>query len=51
MTRDEAMVFKCYDSLKDGRARFTAHSAFHDPTTIPGAPERVSIEARTLVFF
>ena len=22
MTRDEALVFKCYDSLKDGRARF-----------------------------
>lgn len=51
MMRDEALVFKCYDSLKDGRARFTAHTAFNDPTSPPDAPERVSIEARTLVFF
>lgn len=51
MTPDEAMVFKCYDSLTDGRARFTAHSAFDDPNTPPDAPERVSIEMRTLAFF
>lgn len=51
MTRDEAMVFKCYDSLNDGRARFTAHTAFNDPNSALDAPERVSIEARTLVFY
>ena len=51
MTRDEALVFKVYDSAKDGRARFTAHTAFEDPNTPPGAPERESIEMRTIAFF
>ena len=51
MRRDEALVFKVYESLKDGRARFTAHSAFEDPNTPAGAPPRQSIEIRTLAFF
>lgn len=51
MARDEALLIKCYDSMEDGRARFTAHTAFDDPTTPPDAPPRESIEARTLVFF
>jgi hypothetical protein len=51
MRRDEALVFKVYDSEKDGRARFTPHTSFDDPTTPPGAPPRQSIEARALVFF
>jgi hypothetical protein len=51
MRRDEALVFKVYDSAKDGRARFTAHTSFVDPTTPPGAPPRQSIEARTFAFF
>lgn len=51
MRRDEAIVFKVYDSAKDGRARFTAHTSFEDPTTPPGAPPRQSIEARALAFF
>ena len=51
MTRDEALVFKVYDSATDGRARFTAHTAFDDPTTPPGAAPRQSIEARALAFF
>jgi hypothetical protein len=51
MRRDEALVFKVFDSATDGRARFTAHSSFEDPTTPPGAPARQSIEARTLAFF
>jgi hypothetical protein len=51
MRRDEALVFKVFDSARDGRARFTAHSSFVDPTTPPGAPPRQSIEARTLAFF
>ncbi len=29
--RVEAMVFKVYDSLTDGRARWSAHTAFDDP--------------------
>jgi hypothetical protein len=51
MRPDEALVFKVYDSLKDGRARFTAHTAFEDPTTPPHARPRESIEIRTLAFF
>jgi len=51
MRRDEALVFKVYDSEKDGRARFTPHTSFDDPTTPAGAPPRQSIEARALAFF
>jgi len=51
MQTDEALLLKCYDSADDGRARFTAHSAFDDPTTPPHAPARESIETRTVVFF
>ena len=51
MTRDEALVFKVYDSEKDGRARFTAHTSFSDPTSPPDASPRESIEIRTLAFF
>ena len=51
MRRDEALVFKVYDSKKDGRARFTAHTSFDDPGSPPGAPPRQSIEARALAFF
>lgn len=51
MQRNEAMVFKCYDSEKDGRARWTAHCAFDDPTSPADAPPRESIEMRTLAFF
>jgi hypothetical protein len=51
MRRDEALVFKVFDSLKDGRARWTAHTAFDDPTSPPNARPRESIEIRTLAFF
>jgi hypothetical protein len=51
MRRDEALVFKVYDSANDGRARLTPHTSFDDPTTPPGAPARQSIEARAFAFF
>jgi hypothetical protein len=51
MEKNEALLIKCFDSLNDGRARLTAHSAFDDPTTPPNARPRESIEVRTLVFF
>ena len=51
LARDEAIVFKVYDSATDGRARFTPHTSFADPSTPPGAPPRQSIEARALAFF
>jgi hypothetical protein len=51
MQRNEALVFKVYDSLRDGCARWTAHTAFRDPTSPPNARPRESIEIRTLAFF
>ena len=51
MRPDEALVFKVYESLRDGRARWTAHTAFKDPTAPPHARPRESIEIRTLAFF
>jgi hypothetical protein len=51
MRREEALVFKVYDSLKDGRARWTAHTAFEDPAAPANAAPRESIEIRTLAFF
>jgi hypothetical protein len=51
MRADEALVFKVYESLKDGRARWTAHTAFADPTSPPHPRPRESIEIRTLAFF
>lgn len=51
MRPDEALVFKVYDSMKDGRARFTPHTSFEDPTTRAEAPPRQSIEVRTFAFF
>lgn len=51
MTRDEALVFKVYDSATDGRARWSAHTSFPDPTTPPGARPRESLEIRTIASF
>ena len=51
MTRDEALVFKVYDTQTDGRARFTAHTSFVDPSSPAGAPPRQSIEMRMLAMF
>jgi hypothetical protein len=51
MRRDEAIVFKVYDSEHDGRARYTPHTSFDDPATPPGAPPRQSIEVRAFAFF
>ncbi len=50
MQTDEAMLLKCFDS-DSGRARFTAHTAFEDPTSPKDARARESIEVRTLAFF
>ena len=51
MCRDEALVFKVYDSKKDGCARFTPHTSFVDPSSPPNAPARQSIEVRAFAFF
>lgn len=51
MTPDEALLIKTYDTADDGRARFSVHGAFDDPTSPPDAPPRESIETRTFAFF
>jgi hypothetical protein len=49
MTPDEVLLIKGWDSLDDGRARFTPHGAFDLPDTPENAAPRESIEVRTLV--
>ena len=51
MTRDEALVFKVFDTDASAGVRFTAHTAFDDPNTAPDAAIRESIEMRALVFY
>lgn len=51
MQPGECLVFKVFDSATDGRARFSLHSAFEDPTSPEDAAPRESIELRAMVFF
>jgi len=51
MTRNETLLFKNYDTLQDGTARYALHSAFEDPTSPPEPAPRESIESRAFVFF
>jgi hypothetical protein len=51
MRRDEVVLIKGYDSAADGRARFTGHTSFSDPSSPMDAPARESIEVRAYVFF
>jgi hypothetical protein len=51
MQADEVILIRCFDSAREGAARFSAHGAFDDPSTPEGAPPRESIETRALVFF
>jgi hypothetical protein len=51
MIHDEILLLKCFDSARDGRARFMPHTSFEDPTAPAEKPPRESIELRTLVFF
>ncbi|HVB78435.1 MAG TPA: CmcJ/NvfI family oxidoreductase [Candidatus Binataceae bacterium] len=51
MRRDEALIFKCFDSSDRARANCVPHSSFHDPEAPADAAPRESIEARTVAFF
>ena len=51
MTRDETLLFKNYDTLTDGTARYALHSAFEDPNSPPDPAPRESIESRCFLFF
>ncbi|CAK9029394.1 Hydroxylase/desaturase CTB9 (Cercosporin toxin biosynthesis cluster protein 9) [Durusdinium trenchii] len=49
MLPGECLVFKVFDSSTDGRARFSLHGAFQDPTSRPDAASRQSIEYTRLM--
>jgi hypothetical protein len=51
MQADEALLIKCFDSDEAAPGRFTAHTAFDDPTAPETRRPRESIETRALVFF
>ena len=51
MTKDEVVLIKGYDSLTEGVARFTPHTAFEYPDQDPAVPARKSIETRTFAFY
>jgi hypothetical protein len=52
MRTDEALLFKCFDSIGegDGRARLTPKTAFDDLAPSPDTHARESIEVRALAF-
>ena len=51
MEVDEVLLLKNWDSLDDGRARFTPHTGFKNPRSPANAVPRESIEIRTLVVY
>jgi hypothetical protein len=51
MDRNEALLFKNWDSLTDGTARCALHSAFPDPNTPAHPAHRETIESRVFVFY
>jgi hypothetical protein len=51
MRADEILVFKCWASATDGRARYTAHTGFKNPAAPADALPRESIEVRTVVVY
>jgi hypothetical protein len=51
MAWDEALLIKTFDSDASGRARWSIHTAFEDPSSPPRAAPRESIETRCFAFF
>jgi hypothetical protein len=51
MTPDEVILIKGWDSIDDGRARFTPHGAFIHPDETSDMPPRESIETRLYLVF
>jgi hypothetical protein len=50
MSADEALLLKCCDSARDGRAVLSPHGAFEDPTAPADVVPRESIELRAIAF-
>ena len=51
MRKREAVLLKCFDTARDGRTRYTAHTGFPNPHAPAVTPPRESIEVRTLLAF
>lgn len=51
LATNEALLIKTYDSVEDGRARFSPHAAFDSPFAARDAEPRQSIESRAFVFY
>jgi hypothetical protein len=51
MQPNEAMLLKCFDTARDGRTRYTAHTGFANSHAPAETPSRESIEVRTLLCF
>jgi len=51
MMPDEVLLFRSYDSLDDGRARFVPHAAFDDAEAPENPMPRESVELRALAFY
>jgi hypothetical protein len=51
MARNEALLFKNWDTLTDGTARFALHTAFMEPHTPAHPAHRETIESRLFVFY
>lgn len=51
MRKEEALIFKQYDSQMECTSRFTPHTAFDLPKVPPHTPPRESIELRCLVTY
>ena len=49
MTRDEALIFRCYDS-ESGSTRSVPHAAFRDPTVASGISRR-SLDVRVAAYY
>ena len=51
MTRNESLLFKNYDTARDGKARYCLHSAIVDPSGPANPAPRESMESRVFAFF
>lgn len=51
MKRNGALLFKNHDTLTDGTARYSLHTAFEDPNTPANPAPRESIESHVFAFY
>ena len=51
MADNEVLLLKGWDTLNDGRARYTPHGSFSLPEQKDSDPPRESLEARVFIYF